>query len=58
MSIKRQFRELGKDKRVDNPDTSFQAVVKGAFASTTGKDLSFNDHVISSCAVSAEPLIC
>lgn len=33
--------------RVDDSDTTFQAVVERAFASATGQDLGFDDHIIS-----------
>lgn len=36
--------------RVDNPDASFQAIVKGAFPSSASQDLSFDDHILSAYA--------
>ncbi len=35
--------------RVDDSDTSFQAIVEGALAATASKHLGLDDHVISTC---------
>jgi hypothetical protein len=40
-----RYKEI--DSRVNNTNTSLQAVVKGTLSSTTGKNLSLDDHVIS-----------
>lgn len=38
---------MGVDSRVDDTNASLQAVVKGTLSTTTGKNLSLDDHVIS-----------
>ena len=36
--------------RVDDSDSSFQAIVEGALASTASKHLGFDNHIISACS--------
>ena len=38
--------------RIDDPDASLESIVERAFASPTGKDLSFDDHIIAALEVS------
>lgn len=42
------------DVRVDNSDTTLEAVVEVTLSSATSKDLSLDDHVIALCGILAD----